>query len=348
MRAAVLREFKQPLDICDVERPTAADHGVVVDIEASGICRSDWHHWQGDYGEQAKGGILGHEPAGTVIEVGDEVDEVREGDNVVIPFNIADGTCPNCRGGHTNLCERGISPTTHPDYGAWAEEMAVPWADINAIRLPDGVSVKEMAGIGCRFMTAFHALSHRADLCGGDWVAIHGCGGVGLSAVNIATALGGNVIAVDLHDEKLEMAEGLGAEVTVNATTVEDIPGEIRDITDGGADVSVDALGIAETCQNSIDCLDILGQHIQIGITTSEEGGYISVPTDEMLLNEIEFIGSVGMPPTRYDEIFSMVEHGRITPGKVITQEVALDAINDRLGAMTNFQTEGMEIITEF
>lgn len=348
MRAAVVQEFKQPLEITDVSRPSAADHGVVVDIEASGICRSDWHHWQGHLGDGCLGGILGHEPAGTVVKVGKDVESVREGDQVTVPFNIADGTCPTCRKGHTHRCEQGISPTTHSDYGAWAEEMAAPWADINAVRLPDGVSAKEMAGLGCRFMTSFHALSHRADVAGGDWVAIHGCGGVGLSAVNIATALGGNVVAIDLHDEKLDMAEDLGAEMAVNAREVDDVSKEIIDITSGGADISVDALGSKETIRNSIDCLDQFGQHVQVGVTSMDDGGVVPLPTFQMLINEIDFIGSVGMPPTRYDEIFNMVENGRVNPESVITREVALDDVNDRLEAMTDYQTVGMEIITQF
>ena len=349
MRAAVLTEHGEPLEMREVDRPQAADDGVVVDIEACGICRSDWHAWVGDMGRDMTGQVLGHEPAGTVIEVGDDVESIREGDRVTVPFNLADGTCPRCLNGNSHRCEAGHSLGFHPDVpGAFAEEMHAPWADMNAIKLPDGVSTEEMAGLGCRFMTSFHALSHRADVEAGDWVAVHGCGGIGLSAVNIATALGGNVIAVDLHDEKLEMAKGLGAEETVNAQDVEDVPEEVRDITDGGADVSVDALGIAETCQNSVNSLGFFGQHVQIGLTTQEEGGEIALPTDAMVSQEIEFIGSLGMQPTRYDEIFRMVERDRVHPEEVITQSVALEDVSDRLAAMTDYDTRGIEVITEF
>jgi alcohol dehydrogenase len=350
MRAAVLREYGEPLDITDVERPSAAEHGVVVDVETCGICRSDWHGWQGDYqGMDLIGQVMGHEPAGTVIEVGAEVEEFREGDEVVVPFRIADGSCSRCRNGHTHVCENGPSLGFHESVpGAFGEEIHSPWADVNLSMLPDGVDPVEMAGLGCRFMTSFHALAHRADVGAGDWVAVHGCGGIGLSAVDVATALGGNVVAVDLDDGKLDLARDLGAVAAVNAREVEDPAKEVRDITDGGADVSVDALGIAETCRNSVASLDYFGQHVQIGLTTKEEGGYVSLPTDEMVRKEIEFIGSYGMQPTRYDEIFSMVEHDRIHPADLVSKRVSLDDLNDRLEAMTDFETQGIEVITEY
>lgn len=344
MKAARLLEYNEPLEIVEVDRPSAPDNGVVIDIEASGICRSDWHYWKGhldNWGDRT-GDLLGHEPAGEVIEVGPDADGVNEGDEVAIPFNYADGTCPMCSRGQTNLCDRDIKRN-----GAWAEEIAVPWANMNAIKLPDDVSARDMAGLGCRFMTSFHGLAHRADLTAGDWVAIHGCGGVGLSAVNIADALGGNVVAVDLDDEKLAMAEDLGAAETVDASGIDDVAGAIQDITDGGAAVSVDALGIAETTQNSINSLRKRGQHVQIGIPDREDGT-AEVPAFSMITKEIDFLGSLGMPPTEFDEIFRMIGNDKVEPETLITKEVSLNDVNDRLTAMSNFETKGMEVITDF
>ena len=349
MRAAVLQEWGEPLAIEEVEAPDPDPDGAVVELEACGICRSDWHGWMGDYGYPHPGQIMGHEPAGTVVAVGEEVDSVAEGETVTVPFNIADGTCPTCRKGHTHKCENGHSLGFHESVpGAFAEELHVPHAAMNAIRLPEGVSTTEMAGLGCRFMTSFHGLAHKADLEAGDWVSVHGCGGIGLSAVNIASALGAEVIAVDLFDEKLEMATDVGADHTVNANEVDDPAEAVRDLTDGGADVSVDALGIAETCQNSVNSLGLFGQHIQIGLTTKEEGGIVELPTDQMVRKEIEFIGSHGMQPTRYDQLLGMVARGKVHPEDLVTKHVGLADVSDRLAAMTNYETKGIEVITEF
>ncbi|WP_408959927.1 zinc-dependent alcohol dehydrogenase family protein [Natrinema sp. 74] len=353
MRAAVLEEHGEPLSIEDVDAPEPAPDGAVVELEACGVCRSDWHGWQGDWGwlglETQPGQILGHEPAGRVAAVGDDVESVAEGDHVAVPFNLGDGTCPRCQRGHSNICEN-VMPLGFIEQaqGAFAEQVHVPVADHNLVELPDGVSSVDMAGLGCRFMTSFHALAHRADVGAGDWVSIHGCGGVGLSAVHIADALGANVVAIDLKDEKLETAESLGAVETISAEDADDVPGEVSAITDGGANVSMDALGIATTSQNSVSSLDAHGQHIQVGLTTQDEQGVIPLPSDAMVMQEIEFIGSLGMPPTRYDEIFRMVSTGKLEPEKVVSDTIGLEDVSDKLDAMTDFETEGIPVIDTF
>lgn len=353
MHAAVLEDYGEPLDIQDVDAPDPDPEGVVVEMEACGICRSDWHGWQGDWDwlgiKPHAGQILGHEPAGRVIAVGDEVENVAEGEQITVPFNLGDGTCPQCHTGHGNVCEN-IMPLGFVEQapGAFAEQLHVPAADHNAVSLPDGVSSVDMAGLGCRFMTSFHALAHRADLGGGDWVAIHGCGGVGLSAVHIASALGGNVVAVDLEDDKLDKAMALGASETVNASDIENVPGEVKAITNGGAAVSVDALGVATTCRNSVMSLQTHGQHIQVGLSTKDEGGMVELPTDLMVMQEIEFIGSLGMAPTNYDEIFRMVGDGKLDPSALVSETVGLDDVSDRLDAMSDFGTMGIPVIDEF
>lgn len=353
MHALVLEEYGEPLVLESVDAPEPAAHGAVVEVEACGICRSDWHAWQG-HGEWADdqvppGQILGHEPAGRVVDVGEQVSEVSVGDAVAVPFNLGDGTCPQCRNGYGNVCDDGYALGFEADApGAFAEQVHVPHADFNAVVLPATVSADDVAALGCRYTTAFHALSHRAAVGGGDWVAIHGCGGLGLAGVQIAGALGASVVAVDVREEPLSMASDLGADVTVDANVTDDVPGTIQDQTDGGADVSVDALGRAETCRNSVECLATRGSHVQVGLTTEAEKGEVSLPIDAMTRWDVDFLGSRGMPPSRYDELLTMMAAGRLDPGALVTNRVSLTEVSDRLAAMSGYETSGIEVVAEF
>jgi len=353
MRAAVLEAYEEPLAIRDVERPTPDPDGVVAEVDACGVCRSDWHGWVGnwewfDY-RPPLGHILGHEPSGTVVEVGEDVETIREGDEIAIPFNFACGHCHECRVGYENLCENHLGLGFQEGApGAFAEEVPVPNADINAVKLPDGVDQVDVAGMGCRFMTSFHAMAHRAPVRAGDDVVIHGCGGIGLSAVHIANALGANVIGVDLMDEKLDRAEELGAVATVNAADVDDPAAEVRDITNGGADISADALGIETTCQNAVNSLRKGGTHVQIGLTTSDEEGMIPLPTDEFVAKEIEFKGSLGLQPSRYSEMLDMVESSKLDPTALVEETVDIHEVPDELDAMSDYNTIGIPVCNEF
>jgi len=353
MRAAVLDAHGEPLAVRDVARPEPDDDEVLVETAACGVCRSDWHAWQGDWGwvgaKVPEGQTLGHEPAGTVVEVGDDVETLRAGDRVAVPFHLGDGTCRHCRSGHANVCE-GMVPLGLTDAapGAFAEYFPVHRADFNAVQLPDGVDPVDMAGLGCRFVTAFHALAHRADLDPGDRVAVHGCGGVGLSAVHVADALGASVVAVDIRDDTLAKAEELGAAATVDAGDADRVGSSVKAAAGGPCDVAIDALGIAETCRNAVDSLGRRGQHLQIGLTTGDERGEIALPTDAMVMQEIDFLGSFGMPPTDYDEIFRMVADGTLDPGAIVTETLALEDVPETLARMSDYDTVGIPVVTEF
>jgi len=351
MRAAILREYGDPLDITDVPAPDPPPDGAVVSVDACGLCRSDWHAWQG-HGEWnddqvPHGQILGHEPAGEVVAVGEQVSAVDEGDRVVVPFSLGDGTCHNCLSGHGNVCSDGLALGFEPDApGAFAEQVPVPAAEYNLVELPEWLSARDAAVLGCRYMTAFHALADRASLDSGEWLAVHGCGGVGLSAVQLGVALGARVVAVDPSDDARGRAASLGATVTVDPEADDPVTA-IRERT-GGADVSVDALGIAETCRNSVRCLRERGTHVQIGLTTDEDRGELSLPTDWMTRWEISFLGSRGMPPTRYPALFDVLAASDIDPGELVARELVLDDVSDRLAAMSEYDTDGVEVITSF
>ncbi|GAA0716885.1 alcohol dehydrogenase [Halorubrum trapanicum] len=355
MRAAILREYGEPLAVREIPDPEPAPDGAVVRVDACGVCRSDWHAWAG-HGEWAddrvpRGQVLGHEPAGEVVAVGDEVDRFRPSDRVVVPFSLGDGTCPHCRRGAGNVCEDGRAlgfESAAP--GAFAERVAVPAADYNLVERPDWLGATAAAALGCRYMTAYHALAERAAVGGGDAVAVHGCGGVGLSAVQIAAALGARVIAVDVDDDALALATEFGAGETVNPGgdgANDSVPERVRDLTDGGADVSLDALGIAETCRNSVRSLRPRGTHVQVGLTTDAERGEVSLPTDWMTRWEISFIGSRGMPPTSYPDLFAMIESTGIDPGALVARELALSEVSDRLAAMNEYAVRGVEVVTD-
>jgi len=201
--------------------------------------------------------------------------------------------------------------------------------------------------MGCRYMTAFHALVDQAEVRAGEWVAVHGCGGVGLSAVQIATALGANVIAVDVSDDKLAFAKELGAVATVNAAK-DDAPGAVVQLTGGGSHVGVDALGVAATCTSSVMGLRKRGRHLQIGLTSSAERGMIPLPIDLIVLKEIRVIGSLGMQAPRFGGMLAMVGAGKLAPGRLVHRKIGLEEVSGVLESMDRYGTVGVTVIARY
>lgn len=353
MRAAVLEEYGEPLRLTEVSRPEPAPDGAVVAVEACGVCRSDWHAWQG-HGEWAddqvpRGQVLGHEPAGRIVATGDEVTAFSVDDRVAIPFCMGDGTCSYCRNGRGNICTDGFALGFEPAApGAFAEYVHVPAAEFNAARLPDSVSFPAAAAMGCRYATAYHGLAHRIDLKPGDWVAVIGCGGLGLSAIQIADAIGANVVGVDLAESARQRAAQHGARATVPAGEGTDVPSRLEEITTGGPHVTIDALGSTQTCRAGVDSLRPGGTHLQLGLTGEADQGEISFPTDHMTRWEQGMVGSRGCPPSRYAELFRLVDSAAVEPDALISRELALSELPDRLAAMDDYETAGIEVVTDF
>ena len=350
MKALVLTEFGKKMEVQEVSRPELTDTGVVIRVEANGICRSDWHFMMGDWdwiGLQVNlPHVFGHEFAGVVEEVGNHVTKFKKGDRVVVPHAHGEGTCEYCLTGHSNICDHGsVAGTTY--WGGYGKYVNVPDADRNAVHLPENVSFEAGAALGCRFMTAFHGLVDQAKVKPGEWVAIHGSGGLGLSIAHIAKAIGAKVIAVDINDDALKLAKEFGADITINGSKTDAVQ-EIIELTNGGAHVAVDALGIAVTCQNAISSLRKRGRHLQLGLTSKDEKGKVELPIDLIVVKELEVIGSANMPVSRFPDMMRMVESGMLQPEKMITKTVGLEEAADILYDMAEFKTPGLTVLNRW
>lgn len=346
MKAVVYRTFSGRPEIELLPDPEPRDDGVVLKVMASGVCLSDWHGWQGNDPDIELPHVPGHELAGVVEVVGEGVSKWQVGDRVTVPFVGGCGKCPECDSGNHQVCDFQFQPGfTH--FGSFAEYVAIHYADVNLVRLPEETDFQTAASLGCRFATSFRAIVDQGRVAAGQWVTVHGCGGVGLSAVMIASALGAKVLAVDISDEKLEFAGQLGALATLNTHSTDNVADAIRQLTDGGSHVSVDAIGNAEVCFNSIDSLRKRGRHVQIGLMVGNNSSP-TVPMDKVLANELEIVGSHGMQAHRYAEMLEMITAGILSPEKLIGRTISLEESIEVLTSMGEFDTNGVTIITEF
>ncbi|MHC4071168.1 MAG: zinc-dependent alcohol dehydrogenase family protein [Planctomycetota bacterium] len=346
MKAVIYRAFSARPEIEQVTDPTPGADGVVLKVMASGVCRSDWHGWQGHDPDIKLPHVPGHELSGIIEAVGRDVTKWKIGDRVTVPFVGGCGKCPECRSGNHQVCDHQFQPG-FTQWGSFAEYVAIHYADINLVRLLPEMNFITAASLGCRFATSFRAIVDQGRVSAGQWVAIHGCGGVGLSAIMISTALGAKVVAVDISDEKLALARQFGAVASVNANSAANVADAIRDLTGGGAHVSVDAIGNAEVCFNSIDSLRKRGKHIQVGLMVAENRRS-KVPMDKVLANELEILGSHGMQAYRYDEMLEMINAGKLSPERLIGKTINLEESITVLTSMNEFNTSGVTVITEF
>ena len=297
MKAVYYEKFQGPVEIREVPNPKVSADSVIVKVEATGLCRSDWHGWMGHDADIVLPHVPGHELAGIIVETGSEIRNFKTGDRVTVPFVSGCGHCPECVSGNHQVCDHQFQPG-FTAWGSFAEFVEIKYADINLVHLPDEIDFVTAASLGCRFITSFRAVIDQGKVAAGQWVAVHGCGGVGLSAIMIAAAAGANVIAVDIDDSKLELAQKVGANVLINAKNVENVSEEIKRISVRGAHLSIDALGSQQTCFNSVSCLRKRGKHIQVGLMTGDHK-HPKIPMDKVVANELEIIGSHGMQAFR-------------------------------------------------
>ena len=344
MKAVLFEKFQTPPKVVNVQEPSPDAHGVVLKVEATGVCRSDWHGWMGHDSDIELPHIPGHELAGIVEAVGKDVKNWKVGDRVTVPFICGCGSCTECHAGQQQVCLNQEQPGfTH--WGSFAEYVPIHQADLNIVAVPETMDFATAASLGCRFATSFRAVIDQGKVSAGQWVAVHGCGGVGLSAIMIAQAAGANVIGVDLDRAKLELATELGAVAAIDGKT--DVAEAIIEITKGGAHVSLDALGHPVTMTNSILCLRPRGKHIQVGLMLGDHAAP-SVPMPKIVGQEIELLGSHGMQAHRYGAMLDMVESGKLNPARLVGNEISLEQAPDALMNMDKFQSVGATVITSF
>lgn len=343
MKAVVYSAHGETPELADVAAPACAPAGVVIAVRATGVCRSDWHAWKG-HDPVPLPQIPGHELAGTIAEVGSDVTKWQVGDRVTVPFVCGCGVCEYCAAGDAQVCPDQTQPGfTGP--GSFAERVAISAADVNLVALPGSIDFVTAASLGCRFATAFRAITAHGRLGSGDWLAVHGCGGVGLSAVMIGRALGARVIAIDVAPTALERARDLGAEHVVNAGEHPDTAAAIREITGGGAHVSVDALGTPATAVASVNSLRRRGRHVQVGLLLGE-ASTPPLPMGRVIAQELEIYGSHGMAAHEYPAMLALVEDGTLRPDRLVGEVIALADAGAALAAMDHPATSpGMTVI---
>ncbi|WP_432545321.1 zinc-binding dehydrogenase [Kineococcus sp. SYSU DK004] len=320
MRAVLVEGFGAPARVTEVPDPSPAPHGVVVAVEATGVCRSDWHAWQGHDEDVVLPHVPGHELAGRVVAVGRDVRRWRAGDRVTTPFVTACGTCPECAAGQQQVCREQTQPG-FTGWGSFAELVALDHADTNLVALGERPAAAA-AALGCRVATAFRAVVDVARVRAGETVAVHGCGGVGLSAVAVAASCGARVVASDPSPAARELARRFGAAHVVDPTAV-DVVEAVTDLTGGGAHASLDAVGLAATCEASVRSLRRRGRHVQVGLLPAASGRPL-VPMDRVVAFELRVLGSHGMAAHDYPRLLELVDGGAFPLAELVTRELPL------------------------
>jgi D-arabinose 1-dehydrogenase-like Zn-dependent alcohol dehydrogenase len=338
MRAVLVEKYGVLPAVQDVPEPVPAVGGVVLKVEATGLCRSDWHGWQGHDSDIVLPHVPGHELAGTIAALGPGVIGWKVGDRVTTPFICACGHCEQCLAGDHQVCPNQLQPGFNY-WGSFAEYVALPFAEVNLIRLPDALDFDTAAGLGCRFATSFRAVRQVGRVRPGESLVVFGCGGVGLSAVMIAADLGARVIAVDTNPDALTLATQYGAADVLVAGP--DTVAQILDLTGGGAQVTMDALGSIQIVQDALRSLRPRGRHLQVGLLPSG----VQLDVSRLIGQELEWLGSHGMAAHSYPEMLELVGSGALRPADLITRVISLEEVPAALEALTRTTLAGVTVI---
>ena len=342
MRAVVYDSLGGPWRTAEVPDPAPPADGVVLRVDAAGLCRSDWHAWHGHDNVAEFPHVPGHEFAGTIAEVGPEVTRWRVGDRVAVPFVCACGRCLVCESGNHQVCPHQWQPG-FDGWGGFAEYVALPAADVNLVKLPPQVDADIAAALGCRVATAYRAVATIGRVRAGEEVAVHGAGGVGLAALAIARALGARVIVIDPSPAARDAALRLGAAAALEPSP--DLVEAVRDVTAGGPHVSLDAIGDDTACRTSIASLRPRGRHVQVGLLPP--GTAVDpVPMHTVISRELEVLGSHGLAAHDYPELLALVTSGRLRPDLLVARTITLDEVPAAFGLIgTPDQPAGMTLI---
>lgn len=344
MKAIYYEGFREAPVVTTLPDPKPRADAVIVEVKASGLCLSDWHGWMGHDRDIVLPHVPGHELAGEVVEIGSAVERIKKGMRVTVPFVGGCGKCVTCASGKPQICPNQFQPGfTH--WGSFATYVSIHYADYNLVELPTDYSYITAASLGCRFTTAFRAVVDRAQIKKGEWVAIIGAGGVGLSTLMIARAIGAMVMVVDPKKEARDMALALGADIVSKATTSEEIRSDMASHGLDGVDISIDAYGSSHTCRSAIDSLKRGGRHVQVGLI-NDEGPIL--PVSRMIAEEIVFMGSHGIKASRILDVFKFIDAHSIDLSDMIHGTCSLELAASTLPDLNQHASGGIVIIDQF
>jgi alcohol dehydrogenase len=353
MKAAIYESFSGTIAVQDVPVPKISESGVLIQVMATGVCRSDWHGWKGHDGDVKKCGLPfcpGHEFSGVVVSVGTGVKRFGPGDRVAIPFILSCGSCHHCSAGHPTVCARQEQPG-FTQWGSFAEYVAIPRADRNLSHLPPNVSFVQAAALGCRFTTAYRAVVQQGKLKRGHTVAVFGCGGLGLSCIMMAASQGAkSIIAVDVSVAALEKAKTLGATHTVLTNKTQDSQAVAIETCQHtafqeGTDLTIDAAGFHATSEAAVYATRPGGRMVQAGLPF----GPPKIPMSLVAGREIEIVGSHGFDAKDLPDLLQLVaEDSAMDPSLLVERCVSLEEGCEALMEMDRSSPLGMTMITKF